>query len=48
MDREEIIDAYWAGDMGDVEFAELALEAGMEAHEVSQVMNDVREEDGTL
>jgi hypothetical protein len=44
--RDQLIDAYWAGDMGDVEFAELALGLGMEAHEIGQVMSDVRTEDG--
>lgn len=48
MSREELIDGYWAGDFGDVEFAELALDSGMEAHEIGQIMSDVREEDGTL
>jgi hypothetical protein len=46
--RDELIDALWAGDIGEVEFAELGIELGMEAHELAQVMSDVREEDGTL
>jgi hypothetical protein len=48
MTRDELIDAYWAGDFGDVEFVELSLEAGVEVQEISQVMWDVRKEDGTL
>lgn len=48
MNREQLIDAFLAGDIGEVEFAELAFELGMEAHEIGQVMSDVREEDGTL
>lgn len=46
--RENLIDAYWAGEIGDPEFAEVAFGLGMEAHEIGQVMTDVREEDGTL
>ena len=48
MTRDELIDGYWAGDFGDVEFAELALDAGMEVHEIGQIMSEVREEDGAL
>lgn len=48
MNRDQLIDALWAGDVGEVEFAELALELGMEAHEIGQVMSEVREEDGTF
>lgn len=48
MNRNQLIDALWAGDVGEVEFAELALGLGMEAHEIGQVMSEVREEDGTF
>lgn len=48
MNRDQLIDAYWAGDMGDVEFTEVGLGIGMPLEEISQVMSDVRDEDGTL
>lgn len=46
--RDRLIDAYWAGSVNDDEFAEIGVALGMEAHEISQVMSDLREEDGTL
>lgn len=46
--RDELIDRLWAGEIGEVEFAEMAFNLGMEAHEIGQVMSDVREEDGTI
>lgn len=48
MTRDELIDAIWAGDMGEVEFTEVALDQGLSLDEINQVLNDVREEDGVL
>lgn len=48
MNRDVLIDGLWAGEFGEVEFTELALEAGMSIEEIGQVMSDVREEDGTI
>lgn len=44
--REILIDGFWAGEFGEVEFTELALDAGMSIDEINQVLSDVREEDG--
>ena len=44
--RNILIDGLWAGEFGEVEFTELALDAGMSLEEISQVLSDVREEDG--
>jgi len=46
--KERLVDAFWLGDVGEVEFVELALDAGMSMDEINQVLNDVREEDGVL
>lgn len=45
MNRDELIDAFEGGDMGDVEFLELALEAGMDFPEIGEVLERVRSED---
>lgn len=41
MTRDEIIEAFEAGDMGEVEFFELALDAGMSLKEVGAVLQRV-------
>lgn len=46
--RDVLIDDYWNGQLNDDQFADMAVNLGMEAHEIAQVMNDVREEDGVL
>ena len=46
MKRDELIDAFEMGDMGDVEFTELALEAGMTIDEISIVLAKVKAADG--
>lgn len=46
--RENLIDSYWAGEIGDVEFTEVGLMLGMDLLEIGQILFDVREEDGTL
>jgi hypothetical protein len=48
MTTAQIIDAYWAGDIGDVEFTELALQAGMSTEEIGKTLAEVREEDGSF
>lgn len=47
MNRDELIDALWAGEIGEIEFAELAFKIGMEAEEVGETLANIREEDGT-
>lgn len=44
MTRDDLIGAFLAGDMGAVEFVELALDAGMGLDEIDQVLADA--EDG--
>lgn len=41
---EELIAAYEAGDMGDVEFVELALEAGMDLQVIDDTLERARGE----
>jgi hypothetical protein len=38
MTRDELIEAFEAGDMGDVEFVELALDAGMDLDAINDVL----------
>jgi hypothetical protein len=45
---KDLIDAYWAGQLGDVWFIGIGLSIGLTFPQLSQVMSDVREEDGTL
>jgi DNA-binding transcriptional MerR regulator len=40
MKKEELIASYEAGDLGMVEFTELALEAGMTLEEIGKVLED--------
>ena len=48
MTKDKLIDAFWAGEIGEVEFFEVGLDLGMDTDEIGQVLSDVREEDGTL
>lgn len=48
IERGALIDGLWAGDLGEVEFTELALEAGMSIEEIGQTLSDIREEYGVL
>lgn len=41
MNKQELIEAFEFGDMGDVEFFELALELGMSLKEIGQIMRTV-------
>ena len=45
MNRDELIEAFEMGDMGDVEFMERALETDMSIEDIGAVMSRVREED---
>ena len=42
--QQEIIDAFEAGDMGDVEFTELALEAGVSLEDIGAALARVTED----
>jgi len=44
MTKDELLDAIAAGDMGEVEFMELALEIGMDLPEIEQAMHEARGE----
>lgn len=46
MKRDELIDAFEAGDLGEVEFFELALDAGLSLAEIGDVLE--RNADGPL
>jgi hypothetical protein len=46
MTREQLIDAIWSGDMGEVEFTEVALDQGLSLAEINAVLIDIRAEDG--
>lgn len=51
MDSTEINnlrEAFWAGDMGEVEFTECALESGMSLEDIGAFLQEVREEDGSF
>lgn len=48
MNKAVLIDGFWAGEFGEVEFFELGLQAGMSIQELSRVLDDVRSEDGTF
>ena len=44
--RFEILkDLFWCGEIGDVEFFELAFEAGMSTVEIGEFLAEVREHD---
>ena len=45
MNREELVEAFWNGEVGEVEFAELALALGISLAEIGQVIAAVRAED---
>jgi hypothetical protein len=38
MDKQELLDAFEAGDFGDVEFFDLALDAGLSMDEIGEAM----------
>jgi DNA-binding transcriptional MerR regulator len=40
MTKQQLVEAFEAGDFGDVEFTELALEAGMSIEEIGKVLED--------
>ena len=49
LDRKEVSTTFMTLiDFGEVEFTELALDAGMSLDEINQTLNDVRGEDGLL
>jgi hypothetical protein len=41
---QDLIEAFEGGDMGDVEFLELALEAGMDLPEIGAILEENRGE----
>ncbi len=44
MSKEELIDAFEAGEFGSVEFFELALEVGMTVAEINIILENAEEE----
>jgi len=44
MDKDELIEAFEAGDMGEVEFFELAMDAALTIEEAGVVMRRVAQE----
>ena len=45
MGKDELIEAFEGGDMGEVEFFELAMDAGLSIKEAGEVMRRVAQED---
>ena len=45
MSKDELIEAFEGGDMGEVEFFELAMDAGLSLKEAGDVMRRVAQED---
>ena len=45
MSKDELIEAFEAGDMGEVEFFELAMEAWLSIKEAGDIMRRVAQED---
>ena len=45
---DELTASLWDGGIGEVEFMELALEAGMGIKEINAILEEVRNEDGGL
>ena len=43
-----LVSALWEGNVGEVEFTEVALELGASLERVNQAIGEIREEDGTL
>jgi hypothetical protein len=43
--QEELIGAFEAGDMGDVEFFELAMDCGLELSKIEEVLARVKMDD---
>lgn len=43
MSKEELIEAFEAGDMGSVEFTELAMETDMTIEEIGKVLEDAQD-----
>lgn len=43
-----LVDALWAGEVGEVEFFEVGTDLGASLEQLNQAMNDVREEDGVF
>jgi hypothetical protein len=46
MTKSELIDAFWQGDIGELEFWEVGLDVGINIDELAQIIDDVRMEDG--
>ena len=44
MKPDELVNSFLSGDMGDVEFLELAMEAGMEIEAIESVLAEARED----
>lgn len=45
MTKDELVEAFEAGDMGEVEFFELAMDAGMSMEEAGDALKRVAQED---
>ena len=43
MDKEELIEAFEGGDLGEVEFFELALEAGLSLDEIGTALQHAKQ-----
>ena len=45
---DDLIESFWCGKIGEAEFMELGLEAGMSIGEINDMLQEVRDEDGGL
>jgi hypothetical protein len=45
---DQLVGQLWDGEMGDVEFTEVALDMGASLSAIHEALMEVREEDGTL
>ena len=48
MTKSELFTAFWEGTIGEVEFFEVGSNIGVSLMELSQVITEVREEDGVI
>jgi hypothetical protein len=44
MTKQELVEAFLSGDMGDVEFMELAMDLEMDFRAIERVLQEAREE----
>jgi len=45
---DALVDSFWAGDCGQVEFFEVGTDLGASLDQINRVLEDVLEEDGVL